>query len=127
MTQLSDVNEMTEFVERVATRTAELTTAKVAEALRAEIGRIRDLTNRVTQTVYGDNGHGVLGQIERIQRNCEIRKQECQTAMNLVRAQAARPAATLKRWQWMALGFGVAMAGVASFVNVLYRLQIIGR
>ena len=138
MTQFTDVNEMAAFVERIAARSAELTVARLSEVLRAEIGEIRELANRVHQTVYGDNGQGVLGQIARIKGNCELRRQECESALGAVRSlavrssgQAVREASgagrTLERWRWMLAGAMGLLAGIVGTIEALYRLRLLVR
>lgn len=128
MASLSDLNEMTEFVERIASRTAELTVAKLSETVRGEIAEVREIAVRAYDRIYGDNGDGLIQQVQTARRDRESCRADCDTALAAVRKLAldasAAPQRTVQRWKWMLAGAGGLGGGIYATLEVLYRLHL---
>jgi hypothetical protein len=79
----------TNTIQTIAETTAELTARKVVDELKSGfLLPIHDRVNSHEQTLHGDNGHGLVKRIERMQAVCTERRENCQTAMNLIRKAA---------------------------------------
>lgn len=112
-----------QLVREVAELAAENAARKLSEPIWKELRLMGNRLTSIEQSLRGDNGSGLLAQVNDIRKNCTARKLDCETSFNALRMLASGPQNTVKKWYWMMLGASGALTALGGFLLFLAHMH----